>query len=99
MIKRGKLKSHWTFPGTFVIIKSMTRENLSNREVAEIFQTSADLLEIKGEVVYKVLAYRKAAESLEVLGRDIYDIWKAGQLSDIPGVGKAISEKIDELLS
>jgi DNA polymerase (family 10) len=50
-------------------------------------------------VIYKVLAYRKAAESLGVLGRDIYAIWKAGQLNDIPGVGKAISEKIDELLS
>ncbi len=77
----------------------MSPEKFSNCEVAEIFTTIADLLEIKGEVVFKVLAYRKAAESLEALGRDIYAIWQAGQLNDIPGVGKAIAEKIDELLS
>ena len=60
-----------------------------------------DLLEIKGEIVYKTLAYRKAAESLSGLGRDVNDIWKEGgqkALMEIPGVGKAIAEKIDELL-
>ena len=71
----------------------------TNAQVADVLTAIADLLEIKGEVVFKVLAYRKAAESLQVLGRDIYDIWKAGQLNEIPGVGKAIAEKISELLS
>jgi len=32
------------------------------------------------------------------LGRDVNEVWKEGQLEEIPGVGKAISEKIDELL-
>ena len=74
-------------------------EKYTNHQVADVFSAIADLLEIKGEVVFKVLAYRKAAESLDVLGRDIYDIWKANQLNEIPGVGKAIAEKIGELLS
>ncbi|MDD2696404.1 MAG: DNA polymerase/3'-5' exonuclease PolX, partial [Anaerolineales bacterium] len=69
----------------------------SNQELAQKFQLIADLLEIKGEVVYKILAYRKAAESLTDLSQEAYDIWQAGRLTDIPGVGKAISEKIDEL--
>jgi len=72
---------------------------LSNQQVAEIFQTIGNLLEIKGEVIYKILAYRKAADSLTSLGRDIHDIWQEGTLTEIPGVGKAIAEKIDELLS
>jgi DNA polymerase (family 10) len=55
-------------------------------------------LEIKGEVVYKYLAYRKAAESLRNLGQDVNQIAREGHLTDIPGVGKAIAEKIDELL-
>ncbi len=77
----------------------MTREKLSNLQLAEIFRTIGNLLEIKGEVIYKILAYRKAADSLEALGQDINEIWRAGKLLEIPGVGKAIAEKIDELLT
>lgn len=77
----------------------MTRPKLSNRELAEIFQRIADLLEIKGEVIYKILAYRKAADSLNNLGRDASEYWQEGKLTEIPGVGKAIAEKIDKLLS
>jgi DNA polymerase (family 10) len=72
---------------------------MNNREVADTFELIADLLEIKGDVIYKILAYRKAADSINNLGRDLNDYWRAGQLQEIPGVGKAISEKIDELLS
>jgi DNA polymerase (family 10) len=72
---------------------------MNNRELAETFTLIADLLEIKGEIIYKTLAYRKAAESLTSLGRDAKEYWKEGKLEDIPGVGEAIAEKIDELLS
>lgn len=72
--------------------------NMTNKELADVFILVADLLEIKGAVVYKTLAYRKAADNLTNLGRDVQDIWKEGKLTDIPGVGKAIAEKIDELL-
>jgi len=74
-------------------------EKLSNRQVADIFSLIGDLLEVKGEVIYKILAYRKAADSLNALSRDVYDVWQEGKLTEIPGVGKAIAEKIDELLS
>ncbi len=75
---------------------------MTNKELAETFNLIADLLQIKGEVIYKILAYRKAAESLTNLGRDVNAIWQEGgvrALMEIPGVGKAIAEKIDELLS
>jgi len=72
---------------------------MNNRQLAEAFTLIADLLEIKGEIVYKTLAYRKAADSLLNLGREASEYWKEGKLNDIPGVGKAISEKIDELLT
>ena len=71
---------------------------MDNRQLSEVFILIADLSEIKGEIIYKTLAYRKAAESLSALGRDVNEIWKEGRLEEIPGVGKAISEKIDELL-
>ena len=75
------------------------KSKYTNRDLAAIFETIGNLLEIKGEIIYKILAYRKAAESLNNLGRDVNDVWKEGGLMDIPGVGKAIAEKIDELLT
>jgi len=72
---------------------------MNNRQLADTFTLIGDLCEIKGEVIYVVLAYRKAAESLMGLGREASEYWKEGRLREIPGVGKAIAEKIDELLS
>lgn len=75
------------------------RNRYTNRELADTFSFIANLLEIKGEIIYKILAYRKAADSLENLAGDAEAYWREGRLDDIPGVGKAIAEKIDELFS
>jgi DNA polymerase (family 10) len=75
---------------------------MTNKDLADTFASIADLLEIKGEIIYKTLAYRRAAETLAEYGRDVNDVWRAGgakALREIPGVGQAIAEKIDELLS
>ncbi len=72
---------------------------MTNHELAETFRLIADLLDIKGEVIYVTLAYRKAADSLDTLGRDVNDVWREGKLREVPGVGKAIADKIDELLT
>ncbi len=72
---------------------------MNNRQLADTFTLIANLNEIKGEVIYAILAYRKASESLMTLGREASDYWKEGKLKEIPGVGKAIAEKIDELLT
>jgi DNA polymerase (family X) len=71
----------------------------SNRDFSETFMLIADLMEIKGENIYKILAYRKASESIDNLPGDVNEYWRKGELNQIPGVGKAIAEKIDELLS
>ena len=72
---------------------------MTNQQVAATFRLIADLLEIKGEVIYKILAYRKAADSLENLGQSIHTVWQEGRLTQVDGVGKAIAEKIEELLT
>lgn len=71
---------------------------MSNNEVAAIFTTLADLLEISGESRFKVNAYRTAAESIRQLPNRIQDVRARGELDKIPGVGKAVHEKIESLL-
>ena len=71
---------------------------MNNQQLAETFSLIADLLEVKGEIVYKTIAYRRAAENIAGFSRDVNEVWKEGKLREIPGVGEAIAEKIDELL-
>ena len=71
---------------------------IKNSQFDEIFNKIADLLEIKGEIIYKILAYRRAAEAIRDLEQDVMDYWKNQKLTEIPGVGKAISEKINEFI-
>lgn len=72
---------------------------MNNQQIARVFETIADLMEIRGDVIYKILAYRRAAESIQELGTDLTLLQEEGSLKEIPGVGEAISEKIKELLS
>ncbi len=71
---------------------------MKNQEIAQVFETIADLLSVKGEAVYRVLAYRRAAESIRELPQDVVDLWEANELRTIQHVGEAIASKIDELL-
>jgi DNA polymerase/3'-5' exonuclease PolX len=56
---------------------------MNNRQLADTFTLIADLCEIKGEVIYVVLAYRKASESLMALSREASEYWKEGKLREI----------------
>jgi len=71
---------------------------MTNREVAAIFDRIADMLQIKDEQLFKIKAYRQAANSIYHLDEDIHYLYDQGRLQEIPGVGQAIKAKIEELL-
>jgi len=72
---------------------------MDNRQVAEILQRIADILDVLGEIAYKGIAYRRAADQIAHLSEPIADVWKRAELRSIPGVGEAMEKKISELLS
>lgn len=71
---------------------------MKNAEVASIFTALADLLEIKGENPFRIRAYRRAALSVNSLGKDISALSEA-DLLEIPGIGKDLAGKITEYLN
>jgi DNA polymerase (family 10) len=71
---------------------------LSNREVADHIRLIGDILLIKGENRFRILAFQNAAESIANLTQDIYALYEAGELQSIPHVGKSIAADIAELL-
>lgn len=72
---------------------------MTNREIADILKRIGDMLDILGENRFKVIAYRRAAENIMSLGQDIRQYWSAGTLQEIPGIGPAIADKIEEMLA
>ena len=71
---------------------------LTNTDIAAQLRLIGDMLQIKGENRFRVLAFKNAAESIENQGQDLYSIHEAGQLTDIPNVGKGIAIDISQLL-
>jgi len=73
---------------------------MKNSAIAKVFQDIADLLELKGEIPFKIRAYQKAARAIEHSPTEIEQMVKdGGNLRDIPGVGEAIAKKITELVN
>jgi DNA polymerase (family 10) len=72
-------------------------EEMKNQMVADILYQIADLLGMQG-VEFKPRAYRRAAQNIEVLDRDIQEVYEIKELQSIPGVGKAIEKKIIEIV-
>ena len=72
---------------------------MNNSEVARIFQDVADMLEMKGESPFKIRAYQKAARSVDHLPVGLEELVREGKLSDVSGIGDALSKKITELVT
>lgn len=70
----------------------------TNGQLARIFHEIGDMLEVKGELVFKTVAYHRAADALAHSPFDVAGAYAAGDRPKIAGVGQAISDKIAELV-
>lgn len=73
---------------------------MDNELIASHFDEMAELLEIRGESTFRVLAYRNGAKSIRDLTESVASILADPnrKLTDLPGIGDAISEKCKVLL-
>jgi len=70
---------------------------LSNGELADIFHLIGDMLEVKGELVFKTVAYHRAADAIAHHPVELARAYRDDNPPRIAGVGQAISDKIAEL--
>jgi DNA polymerase (family 10) len=71
---------------------------MKNKELADLFEKMADILEFKGENPFKISAYRKASRIIGDLTQDIEESAEKGELKNIPGIGEGMAQKIEEYL-
>lgn len=73
---------------------------MQNPDIARLFDEVADLLEIQDENPFRVRAYRNAARVVRDYPRPLADEVKRGaDLSDIPGIGEDLAEKIATIIT
>ena len=72
---------------------------LTNGQLARIFHEIGDMLEVKGELVFKTVAYHRAADAIAHSPVEVAEAYRSGNPPRIPGVGAAISDKLAELAS
>ena len=71
---------------------------MRNAEIALHFDELADLYELDGAIVHRVLAYRNAAKAIRDAPASIEEMTKAGRVTELRGIGKTIEEKLHALL-
>jgi DNA polymerase (family 10) len=75
---------------------------IDNRDVALVFERTADLLEFKDENPFKVRSYRLAAETIAEMSESLSERAARGgatELQKLPGIGKSISGQILEIVN
>ena len=71
---------------------------MKNAQIAKIFKDIAKILELKGSNPFRVRAYEKAAFNIENLPEDLDVILGEGRIREIPGIGKDLAVKIEEVI-
>ena len=68
---------------------------MKNQQVAKIFNELAQLLELQGESIFRIRAYRRAAQNIDGFSKDVAACSEE-ELMQIPGIGKDLAGKIRE---
>lgn len=71
----------------------------TNRDLAQVFRFLANALEWQGENVFKVRAYRLAADTLESLNEPLQELVARNALQDLPHIGEAVDKKVRQYLT
>jgi len=67
-------------------------------QIADLLESIAQMLELKGENIFKIRAYTNAARAVETYPGDLATAAAENRLGDIHGIGRAIADKLTELI-
>lgn len=71
----------------------------TNLQIAKLFRSVAAALELMpGDNRFRVIAYERAADSIEHSTSEVKDLWDDGNLAELPGVGENMISHLDELM-
>jgi DNA polymerase (family 10) len=71
--------------------------DLTNAQIAAAFDELGDLYELDGAVSYRVIAYHNAARAVRESSVSVMALTRAGRVTELPGIGKTLEEKLRAL--
>ncbi|HAW98577.1 MAG TPA: histidinol-phosphatase, partial [Opitutae bacterium] len=72
---------------------------MDKKDIVEVLERIGTMMEIKGENPFKVRAYFSGARTLQTMEEDLGTVIEEERLGDVPGIGKALTEKIETLFA
>jgi len=72
---------------------------MDKKDIIDVLERIGTMLEIKGENPFKVRAYFSGARTLQTMEEDLGQVIRSGKLGEIPGIGKALTEKVETLFN
>ena len=70
---------------------------MDQKTIAKTLNAIATLLELRGDNPFKIRAYQTGARALENLEENLQTVIEQKRLAQIPGIGKALTDKIETL--
>ncbi|MBI4004922.1 hypothetical protein HY358_02185 [Candidatus Roizmanbacteria bacterium] len=74
----------------------IAKEQYSNKAIAELLRNIAAVYLLKNDNIFKIVAYEKAADTVERMNRELHDIWQENKMHGIPGIGPSIGSHLNE---
>ncbi len=71
---------------------------MTNSEIADALEELSVLYQLDGADRYRVLAYTNSARTIRDQGSSVEEMARAGMVTDLPGIGKTLEEKIVALI-
>ena len=69
----------------------------TNKEIAKLLRSVAAAYSLKKDDQFRVIAYDRAASSIEHATSELKDLWDDGKLGELAGIGSSIASHLDEL--
>lgn len=76
-----------------------TKYRLTNKEVVAILKEVLAAMEVKNVNIFKIRAYQNAIAVIDNLSNSVYDIWENNRLDEIPSVGTALAQHLNDLFT
>lgn len=70
---------------------------ITNREISKLLRSVAAAYLLRGEDQFRIVAYQRAADSVEHATSELKDLWDDGKLGEVAGIGAGIASHLDGL--
>lgn len=102
ILRRGSRSGKLVSLATFIAGRNRRKRTMPgmslNDQLAELFARFAAIMEIRGEPVFKSIAFTRVARTLKDLSTDLRTLVEADRLSELPGAGASSRKIIEEFV-